>query len=107
MPFLTVFGDILGVLGGFTVGTLSLGIPTTAYLSRTMTALSPFDLAEGLVKSIVFALLISGVGCLRGMQTRNSAQAVGRSTTSAVVAGITLVIVADALLTIVFSRFRG
>jgi phospholipid/cholesterol/gamma-HCH transport system permease protein len=107
MPILTLFGNLLGVLGGFVVGTLSLDIPTSAYLLRTAGAIAPFDLVEGLTKSAVFALLIAGVGCLRGFEARNSAQAVGRATTSAVVSGIFLVIVADTLLTILFSRFRG
>jgi phospholipid/cholesterol/gamma-HCH transport system permease protein len=65
---------------------------------------APGDVLEGLIKSAVFAVLIAAVGCFRGLQTEGGAQGVGRATTSAVVSGILLVIVADTVLTIVFSK---
>jgi phospholipid/cholesterol/gamma-HCH transport system permease protein len=107
MPLLTIIGDVMGILGGMTVGQLVLNMSPTAYLSRTVQALSFDAVFEGLLKSVVFAVLIAGVGCMRGLQAKNSAQSVGRSTTSAVVSGIFLVIIADTLLTIIFSIYRG
>jgi len=64
-----------------------------------------WDIGSGLIKSIAFALLISGVGCLRGFQASTGAESVGRITTSAIVAGIFLIIVADAIFTVVFHYF--
>jgi len=103
MPILTVFGDVMGILGGMFVGKIKLDIPIIAYYNRTVIAILPQYLMEGLLKSIVFAVLIAGVGCLRGLEAKNDTQGVGRATTSAVVSGIFLVIVADTLLTILFS----
>lgn len=103
MPILTIFGDILGIMGGMFVGKIQLELPIIAYYNRTIIAIKPEYLIEGILKSIVFAFLIAGVGCLRGLEAKNDTQGVGRATTSAVVSGIFLVIVADTLLTILFS----
>jgi len=61
-----------------------------------------WDVLSGLIKTVAFAILIAGVGCLRGFQARGGAESVGRSTTSAIVAGIFLIIVADAIFTVLF-----
>jgi phospholipid/cholesterol/gamma-HCH transport system permease protein len=106
IPVLTVFGDIIGLIGGFTVGVTMLGLPPVAYYNRTVAVLSPLVFSLGLVKSVVFALLIAIVGCMRGFQSDCDAQGVGRATTSAVVTSIFLVVIADAILTILFS-FMG
>lgn len=104
MPLLAVFGNLAGVLGGLVVGMVQLDLPLVSYMRETMQAIQPWDLGEGLIKSAVFAVLVSGVGCLRGLRTEGGAQGVGRSTTSAVVSGIFLVVVFDTLLTILFTK---
>lgn len=104
MPLLTIFGDLMGIFGGLMVGILALDMSVVSYVNRTLEALQPWDFGEGLVKSVVFAVLISGIGCLRGLQARDSAQEVGKATTSAVVSGIFLIIVADTILAFIFSR---
>ena len=103
IPILTIFGDIAGIFGGFVVGSLKLEIPAIAYYNRTVVALTSANFLFGLIKSFVFAFLIAGVGCMRGFEARTDAQGVGRAATSAVVSAIFLVVVADALLTILFS----
>lgn len=103
MPVLTLFGSLMGVLGGLTVGVFQLDMPIVTYMNRTFAALEPIHLVEGLTKSVVFAMLIATVGCLRGFEASRDAQGVGRSTTSAVVSGIFMVIVADSILTMLFS----
>jgi len=103
MPLLTVFGNMAGIFGGFVVGCGKLGIPVVAYYNRTLVALTITNFSLGLVKSLVFAFLIAAVGCMRGFESRMDAQGVGRSATSAVVSGIFLVVVADAVLTVLFS----
>ncbi len=102
-PVLTVFGDVIGIVGGFVVGTTMLGLPLMAYYNRTVEVLYPMVFMLGMVKSVVFALIIAVIGCLRGFQAECNAQGVGRATTSAVVTSIFLIVIADAVLTIIFS----
>lgn len=102
LPCLTLFSDLVGVLGGLTVASVGFEIPAIVYLRETAYAVSAWDVFSGLLKSIAFALLIAGVGCLRGFQARTGAESVGRITTSAIVAGIFLIIVADAIFTVLF-----
>ena len=104
-PFLTLVGDFVGILGGLIVGMISLDLSATAYLEETYTAITFFDLFSGLIKSVAFAVLIAGVGCLRGFQVERSADSVGKKTTSAVVSGIFLIVFADAIFTIIFHYF--
>jgi len=103
MPLLTVFGDLTGIAGGFVVGMAKLDIPFVAYFARTARVISPWHMAQGLIKSVVFALLVGAVGCLRGLRTEGGAQGVGGATTSAVVTGIFLIVLADTALTMVFN----
>jgi phospholipid/cholesterol/gamma-HCH transport system permease protein len=104
MPLLAVFGDIAGVIGGGIVGYFMLGIPPVAYWNETVLVVGLWEVSEGLIKSALFALLISGVGCYRGLRTDGGAEGVGASTTSAVVSGIFLVIVADTAMTYIFTQ---
>ncbi len=103
MPLLTLFGDVAGIAGGFAVGMGQLGLPFVAYYSRTAAVISLWHIGQGLIKSVVFALLVSAVGCQRGLRAEGGAQGVGESTTSSVVSGIFLIVLADAMLTIVFN----
>jgi phospholipid/cholesterol/gamma-HCH transport system permease protein len=104
MPVLTIFGNVVGIIGGMTVGVFSLGLPVITYFNRTVLIITPRCFTEGLIKSAVFAILIAAVGCLRGLEAKNDTHGVGSAATSAVVSGIFLVIVADTLLTFLFSR---
>jgi phospholipid/cholesterol/gamma-HCH transport system permease protein len=103
IPLLTIFGDVIGILGGFVVGTTMLGLPAVAYYNRTIEVLTPMVFFLGIIKSLVFAIIIAVVGCLRGFQSECNAQGVGRATTSAVVTSIFFIVIADAVLTILFS----
>ncbi len=102
LPCLTLFADAVGILGGLTVATFGLGLPVQVYVRQTRLALGIWDVYSGLIKSVAFAILIAGVGCLRGFQAHAGAESVGRVTTSAIVAGIFLIIVADAVFTVIF-----
>lgn len=106
MPLLTIAGDFFGILGGLAAAKSQLEIGTFQYLDRTVSVLGSADLMEGVIKSFVFAILISGIGCLRGLQSTADAQGVGRSATSAVVSGIFLVILSGTILTIIFTGMR-
>jgi phospholipid/cholesterol/gamma-HCH transport system permease protein len=103
LPMLTLLGDIAGIIGGMfiTYFQLQISIPESFY--KTLELITMSDFLQGIVKSLVFAVLIASVGCLRGFQTKNDAQSVGRSTTSAVVTGIFLIAVADSIISIFFT----
>ena len=100
-PLLTLFADLIGVMGGSIV-LLSLGYPLTTYFKQIFSMVTYVDLFGGLLKSIVFGLLVAGIGCLRGLQTEIGASAVGESTTRAVVGGIVLIVVTDGIFSVVY-----
>ncbi len=100
-PLLTLYGIMLGLIGAGVV-MVSLGYTVVFYINSVKDAIVLGDFLGGVFKSVVFALIVAGVGCLRGMQTKSGPGAVGDSTTRAVVSGIVLVIVADALIGVVF-----
>ena len=102
LPCLTLGADLVGILGGLTVAVVGLGLPVQVYVRQTRIALGIWDVYSGLIKSVAFAILIAGVGCLRGFQAEGGAESVGRITTSAIVAAIFLIIVADAVFTVIF-----
>ncbi len=101
IPLLTLYADLLAIVGGLLVGVLGLDLTVYAYLQQTVKSLDVFDVTSGLVKSLCFAAIIAGVGCQRGFTVRGGAQAVGAATTSAVVTAMFLIIVTDSLFAIV------
>lgn len=100
-PLLTLFSNLMGLVGGAVVF-LSLDFPLVTYYHEVLNAVRMKDLTGGLAKAFVFGILVAGVGCLRGLQTRTGASAVGLSTTSAVVSGIVLIVLADGVFSVVF-----
>ena len=103
LPILTVLGMLAGIAGGFVLSILVLDISAAQYIERTADAVKMDDFLVGLVKAPAFALLIAGVGTLRGMQVTRSADQLGRLTTTAVVQAIFLIILSDAIFTVIFS----
>jgi len=103
VPVLTLYADFFGVAGGLVVGVLGLDLTVYTYVQETMKVISIMDIVKSLIKSVVFAVLIAGIGCQRGFQVRGGAEAVGASTTSAVVAAIFLIIVMDSAFAILFT----
>jgi len=101
MPLLCLYADLVGILGGAVVGVGMLDIGLVEYYVQTQTAIKLTNLWIGLVHSVVFGVLIALAGCLRGIQCGRSASAVGDATTSAVVLGITSIIVATAIITVI------
>jgi phospholipid/cholesterol/gamma-HCH transport system permease protein len=99
MPLLTIIGDIAGIFGGMVVGVLKSNVSVSEYYLRTIEAVSGLDMFECIMKSIVFAVLIAAIGCLRGFEAENDAKGVGSAATSSVVSGIFLIVVADAVIT--------
>lgn len=95
LPLLTYYADLFGILGGMVVGALSLDLTIYTFLKQVQGSIALFDILYGTAKSLVFAVLIAGIGCQRGFQVRGGAEAVGTATTSAVVASIFMIIVVD------------
>jgi phospholipid/cholesterol/gamma-HCH transport system permease protein len=98
MPLLTVYANLLGILGGLSVATTMLDLSTTQFFTGLLEPVVLSDALVGIVKSVVYGSIIGIAGCMRGMQTGNDASAVGQATTSAVVTGIILIVLANAVI---------
>lgn len=103
MPFLVIFANLAGVLGGAAIVCTLYDINPTLYFNRITTAVSLSDLFIGLFMGIVFAIIIAISSCLRGMQCGRNASAVGKAVTSAVVTSIVSIIIATAIIIIICS----
>jgi phospholipid/cholesterol/gamma-HCH transport system permease protein len=103
VPILTLYADFFGVGGGLVVGVLGLDLTVYTYVQETMKVISITAIVKSLIKSVVFAAMIAGIGCQRGFQVRGGAEAVGALTTSAVVAAIFLTIVIDSAFAVLFT----
>ena len=99
LPCLTLFADLVGILASCGVGVLGLGFGAAGYLNDSLAALMPEDLWGGVLKAFAFGGIIGLVGCQQGLGTEGGADEVGRSTTTAVVRSIVLIIVADLFVT--------
>ncbi len=103
LPLLTFFADVMGVLGGMLMARSQLGVGFEEFADRLVNAVSITDYMVGIGKAPVFAVIIVVIGCFQGLRTRGGADSVGRQTTRSVVQSIFLVIVADAMFSVIFS----
>jgi phospholipid/cholesterol/gamma-HCH transport system permease protein len=102
LPVLVLVADIIGVFGGFLVGSYKLGFNPSAYLTRTEDYLQTMDVVSGLVKAAVFGFIIALMGCYHGYNSRGGAEGVGQATTHAVVSASILILVFNYILTEAF-----
>jgi len=102
LPVLTVFADLIGMMGGFVICVYKLYISPTLYFSMIIDALTVKDIVTGLVKTIFFGGIIALVGCHQGLNVESGAEGVGRSTTISVVISFILIIMADCFFTTLF-----
>lgn len=100
-PLLTLFSNVLGLLGG-AVTMQTFGIPFLTFFREADSAVNLADFLAGFVKSFVFAVLVAGIGCLRGLQTQAGASSVGEAATRAVVSGIILLVIVDGLFALAY-----
>lgn len=103
VPILTVFSNIFAIAGGMTIGVFILDLSPGMYMARTIEALTLFEIMWGLLKALVFAVLIALTGCFRGFQAKGGADAVGNAATSAVVTSIFLIILFDSIFAVIRS----
>lgn len=102
MPLLCIYADFMGILGGGLIGVMMLDLSPVAYFTQTQRAITLVHLSAGVIKSVVFGVIIALSGCMRGMQCGRSSAAVGEATTSAVVTAIVFIIVFDGLFAVIF-----
>lgn len=106
LPLLTVWADVAGVLGGMLMASSQLDVSFDVFIDRIGNAVSLSSFLTGIGKAPVFAAIIALVGCYQGFQVSGSADSVGRQTTVSVVQSIFLVILADALFSVVFNWLK-
>jgi phospholipid/cholesterol/gamma-HCH transport system permease protein len=99
LPLLTVLSDFFGLLGGYFVSYSTAHLSTAQYWTSAYQALDFQDVVQGLLKPLVFSVVIAGIGCYFGMRTSGGTEGVGRSTTQAVVAASVLILVLDFFIT--------
>ncbi len=102
LPLLTAIADFVGMVGGWVIALLFLDLTSRQYWNSAWRALAWNDVTQGLLKPLVFAIVVSLIGCFYGLRTTGGTQGVGRSTTQAVVAATILILVLDLLITKIF-----
>lgn len=105
MPLLTIFADVIGVVAGMFVSSSMLDLAVPIFVKGFNEAVSIVDLNLGLVKGTVFGLIVAASGCMRGMESGGSADAVGQAATSAVVTAITLIVASNAFIDYLAATF--
>jgi phospholipid/cholesterol/gamma-HCH transport system permease protein len=105
LPFISLIATYIGVLGGFTISHLLLGIEPEKYLRRTLESLKYKDIITGLIKAEAFGVLIALIACQEGFRVTGGAEGVGRSTTNSVVRSVVAIIVCDLIFTAFFYFF--
>ena len=104
LPVLTVFSDLLAILGGMVVANVSIGVSFNTFTSGLKLLFRYQDLVGGLMKTFVFGLIIAHMGCYHGFTTQGGAEGVGRVTTNSVVQAIMAIVVTDMIFVFVATR---
>jgi phospholipid/cholesterol/gamma-HCH transport system permease protein len=99
LPVLTILSDFCGILGGFFISFYTVRLTSEEYWTSVYQTLTIQDIAQGLLKPFVFAMVISMIGCFYGLNTKGGTEGVGRSTTQAMVAASVLILVLDFFIT--------
>ena len=99
LPILVIIADIIGIMGGFVVGTKTLGFIEQSYIKNTLDIIELRDVMSGLIKAAVFGFIVAFMGCYHGYNSTGGAQGVGRSTTLAVVSASIFILASNYILT--------
>jgi len=107
MFFLVIIADLCGLLGGFLYAVLSLGLDARQYWYTALQSLGATDISQGLIKPVIFGIIVAAVGCYYGMSARGGTRGVGRATTTSVVAASVVIILSDFLISRVLIGIFG
>ena len=107
MFFLVIIADLCGLLGGFLYATFSLGLDARQYWYTALQSLGATDLSQGLIKPVIFGVLVATIGCYYGMSARGGTRGVGRATTTSVVSASVMIILTDFLISRVLIGIFG
>lgn len=102
LPVLTVIADFVGIAGGYAISTTTLNVNSVQYLEKMRMLVTVSDLLIGLLKTVVFGVIIAAVGCNQGFKTHGGAEGVGKATTVSVVTSCILILLSDVFLTGLF-----
>ena len=102
-PLLCLYANLMGIMGGAFVGVTFLELPLITYMQETEQGIRLIDFVGGLIKAAIYGVVVAIAGCLKGMQCGRSSAAVGQATTSAVVTSIVFIVVAMAILTVIYN----
>jgi len=102
LPALTIFGNYIGVLGGWAVCRFALNFNTAGYIVRALGSAETWDLYSGMIKSVVFAWIVITIACNAGLHVEGGAEGVGQATTASVVQALLAMLVTNAILTGIF-----
>jgi phospholipid/cholesterol/gamma-HCH transport system permease protein len=102
LPLLVAVGNVIGIFGGYLVGTTRLGFDPAAYIDNTLDYLTQADIVSSLTKAAVFGFVLALMGCYNGYHSARGAQGVGEATTNAVVSASILILATNYLLTEAF-----
>ncbi len=104
LPLLIFFGDIIGIFGGMIVAKYQLGITPISFIDRLYEVFAMRHFYAGIIKGPFFAATIAAIGCFRGLQVTRDTESIGRQTTISVVNSIFMVIIIDAVFSIIFTE---
>lgn len=107
LPGLVVFSELVGIYGGYIVGTINAGIPSSTYIHQTLQSIGYTDFFSGFMKTLFFAVLISWICCYQGFRTSGGSLGVGRYTTQAVALSYITVVLSNTVLTKIILAFWG
>lgn len=102
LPILTIFADLIGILGGFVICVFKLSIKPTMFFNMVVDSLVRKDIMTGLIKTIFFGMIIALVGCHQGLTVKGGAEGVGKATTVSVVRAFILILIVDCFFTTIF-----
>ncbi len=102
LPVLTIFANLVGILGGAMIARLQIGVSYHSYFDGVLTNLQTMDIFNGMVKAVVFGLTIAAIACYQGLHAREGAQGVGRATTRSLVFSFLMIVVFDYFITAFF-----
>lgn len=107
LPGLVVFSELVGMFGGYLIGTVDAGIPSASYIHQTLRAVRYVDFFSGFIKTLFFSILVGWICCYQGFQTKGGSLGVGKYTTRAVALSYIMVVVSNTVLTKIILTFWG